>query len=643
MNDERKISRERYAEFLRAVCEYLEECGGSATRPEVFSTLQPRLALSEYELSKNNSGYERWRQAIVFAFIGFQKAGYLKRGGGTWRLLDAGREAMHAMSPLEMLNSANAKYGEWDDLRIKDPDEFDSAEDRAQMSGLSDAPGLRLWVVGTGTNASQWNQFRTGGVVCIGFSYGGQQLGDLATMSREAIHARMKDIAGKGNPSNDSLACWEFANRMREGDMVVARSGVGRTLGIGRVIGPYTFDPSAADFAHRRKVEWIDVHERVMPTGIRLPIKTLTEMSRYPDVVDLLIGRRSASAVALLETHGHDTKAIDAFFMQVPYDTDDETIEGEMDSGAMHDGSESDAPTIESIEPDWFGTRSELESILTALATKRAVVLQGSPGTGKTYLAQKIAHHFAGSMTRVHRVQFHPAYSYEDFVRGIRPTATGFRVENGPLVRISELAKQAPRQRFVLLIDEMNRGNVAKIMGEALSLIEADKRDPKHRVQLGLPYGDSHDFWIPENVSIIATMNTADRSIALVDYALRRRFAFIRLNPAYDSVKFSDYLLDQFAPSDGEAAPADDRSRGIVRAIIDSMREINKVVSAEKSFGDGFAIGHSFFCTFDDRGAEAPERWAARVVDHEIRPLIEEYCVEHTSLRKKLLELLPRF
>jgi len=93
MSDERKISRERYAEFLRAVCEYLEECGGSATRPEIFRTLQPRLALSEYELSKNNSGYERWRQAIVFAFIGFQKAGYLKRGGGTWRLLDAGRVA----------------------------------------------------------------------------------------------------------------------------------------------------------------------------------------------------------------------------------------------------------------------------------------------------------------------------------------------------------------------------------------------------------------------------------------------------------------------------------------------------------------------------------------------------------------------
>ena len=181
MSDERKISRSRYAEYFRAVCEYLEECGGSARVSDVMKALQSRLSLSEFELSKNNSGYARWHQAIAFTFIGFQKAGYLQRGGGTWRLLDAGRAAMHTMSPSEMLESAGTKYGEWDDLRIKEPDNFDSAADRSQTPDLSDSPSLRTWVVGTGTNASQWNQFRTGGVVCIGFSYGGQQLGDLAT------------------------------------------------------------------------------------------------------------------------------------------------------------------------------------------------------------------------------------------------------------------------------------------------------------------------------------------------------------------------------------------------------------------------------------------------------------------------------
>jgi 5-methylcytosine-specific restriction protein B len=298
---------------------------------------------------------------------------------------------------------------------------------------------------------------------------------------------------------------------------------------------------------------------------------------------------------------------------------------------------------LKSIEADWFGPSTELAEILAALATKRAVVLQGSPGTGKTYLAQKLAHHYAGSMERVHRVQFHPAYSYEDFVRGIRPTGTGFAVENGPLVRISEEARRAPREQFVLLIDEINRGNVAKILGEALSLIEVDKRDPKHKVKLGLALNGDYDFWIPPNVAILATMNTADRSIALVDYALRRRFAFIRLTPAYNRSEFKDWLLDQFSPGAGESLPSNDQSKAVALAITETMIAINEHIVSDKAFGDGFAIGHSFFCTYEPRHGEAPQRWANRVFEQEIGPLIEEYCVEHPSLRKKLLALVPNF
>jgi 5-methylcytosine-specific restriction protein B len=270
-------------------------------------------------------------------------------------------------------------------------------------------------------------------------------------------------------------------------------------------------------------------------------------------------------------------------------------------------------------------------------------VLQGSPGTGKTYLAQKLAHHYAGSKERVHRVQFHPAYSYEDFVRGIRPTANGFAVENGPLVRISEEARRAPNDRFVLLIDEINRGNVAKILGEALSLIELDKRDPKHKVKLGLALNGDYDFWIPPNVAVLATMNTADRSIALVDFALRRRFKFISLVPAYDRSAFKDWLFEQFAPGAGESAPASDRSSSIGSTIIDAMNAINALIVSDKSFGKGFAIGHSFFCTYEPRDGFAPERWAKHVFEEEICPLIDEYCVEHPVLRNKLLALVPSF
>jgi 5-methylcytosine-specific restriction protein B len=195
----------------------------------------------------------------------------------------------------------------------------------------------------------------------------------------------------------------------------------------------------------------------------------------------------------------------------------------------------------------------------------------------------------------------------------------------------------------VLFIDEINRGNVARILGEALSLIEGDKRDAKHAVKLSLAVDGKHDFWIPPNVVVLATMNTADRSIALVDYALRRRFAFIRLEPAFGRDEFKDWLLDQLAPSRDESGIATDQSKLIVSRIVESMSAINELITKEKSFGEGFAIGHSFFCTFKAGAVETAERWANDVFAQEIVPLIDEYCIEHPKLGKQLKELVPKF
>jgi 5-methylcytosine-specific restriction protein B len=138
-------------------------------------------------------------------------------------------------------------------------------------------------------------------------------------------------------------------------------------------------------------------------------------------------------------------------------------------------------------------------------------------------------------------------------------------------------------------------------------------------------------------------MNTADRSIALVDYALRRRFAFFRLEPAYDRPAFLNRLMDQFAPSADEAGSASDQSRVIARRIVDAMQEINAAITAERSFGREFAIGHSFFCKFDSQQRLGPAQWASRVFSQEICPLIDEYCVEHPKLRDKLFSLIPSF
>ncbi|MFM1868077.1 MAG: hypothetical protein RL591_1485, partial [Planctomycetota bacterium] len=498
----------------------------------------------------------------------------------------------------------------------------------------------RIWLIGTGSDGAMWDRFRSKGEIAIGFTYDGKQVGDLSRMTTEQIAERIRTLSGKRSPKNDTRACSEFSRTMREGELVIARMGNSRLLGIGRIASPYAFDASASDYAHSRKVEWIDTHDRTMPEGVLLPTKTLTEMSRYPDYSDLILGRRTSTAETYLESVGHDAASIDAFFAQLPYATGTPPT---LPVEAPVEAAEESSPSLDSISSDWFGTRDDLESISAALATKRAVVLEGSPGTGKSFLAQKMALHIAKSRDRVYRVQFHPAYSYEDFVRGIRPSMTHFAVQNGPLVRIAEAAKRAPDQDFVLFIDEMNRGNVAKIFGEALSLIEADKRDPSCTVQLGLAHEGSHDFWIPRNVAIIATMNTADRSIALVDYALRRRFSFFRLTPAFAKPKFIDGLIEQLAPSQDEETRMSERSRETARKIVDAMKSINEVLVGNRSFGDGFAIGHSYFLTYESRPGETPERWANRVFQQEIRPLIGEYCVEHPVLREKLLELVPTF
>ena len=170
-----------------------------------------------------------------------------------------------------------------------------------------------------------------------------------------------------------------------------------------------------------------------------------------------------------------------------------------------------------------------LKEIQTLLKEKNQVIFQGPPGTGKTYVAQKLAEHLAGSKDRVALVQFHPSYAYEDFVQGYRPTTlkngqAGFELRNGPLVRIAKRAQDDPDGNYYLIIDEINRGNLAKIFGELYFLLEY--RDQT----INLQYSDK-PFSLPKNLYIIGTMNTADRSIALVDLALRRRFYFVEFHP----------------------------------------------------------------------------------------------------------------
>lgn len=275
-----------------------------------------------------------------------------------------------------------------------------------------------------------------------------------------------------------------------------------------------------------------------------------------------------------------------------------------------------------------FTTPDALDAILARLKRKKALILQGPPGVGKTFIARRLAFALMGERDerRVAMVQFHPSYGYEDFVQGYRPTRTGLERRDGVCHQFACLARNEPDRDWFFIIDEINRGNLAKIFGELLMLIEADKRGPDHAIPLTYSDGPEETFQLPANLHFIGTMNTADRSLAMVDYALRRRFAFVTLEPALDSPAFADWLKERNASDD------------MIALIRSRIGNLNAVIEKERDLGPGFRIGHSFFCPGPDDIPD--EAWYREVIAGEIQPLLEEYFDARDRVEKLVTELL---
>lgn len=258
------------------------------------------------------------------------------------------------------------------------------------------------------------------------------------------------------------------------------------------------------------------------------------------------------------------------------------------------------------LEPD------EINRVLTLWRAKKNVILQGPPGVGKSFAARRLAYALMQSADheRVDFVQFHQSYSYEDFVEGFRPSGNGFVLRQGKFVEFCQRAARDVARPYVFVIDEINRGNLSKILGELMLLIEPDKRDAKW--SMALAYG-GEPFHVPANVHLLGLMNTADRSLAVVDYALRRRFAFVNLEPKLHSTKFLS-LLSEVGVDEQLATKLLQRIGGLNDAITQDVTNL----------GPGFAIGHSFFCDGPSQG-ESAAAWYERVVLTEIVPLLQEY------------------
>ena len=271
--------------------------------------------------------------------------------------------------------------------------------------------------------------------------------------------------------------------------------------------------------------------------------------------------------------------------------------------------------SIESIlEEGCFIESARLEEILEHFQLKKNLILQGPPGTGKTWLARKLAFALIGHKDegKVQAVQFHPNLSYEDFVRGWRPSGGGrLDLVDGSLLEMIEAAHSDPDSDYVMVIEEINRGNLAQVFGEMLTLLEVDKRKKSEALALSYRKSDGERVYIPDNVYIVGTMNIADRSLALVDLAFRRRFAFEELEPTFgqpwrDWVNLNCRIDTQFLAD-----------------IEEKLDNLNRQIAEDRNLGRQFRVGHSYVTP--SAVIPDPLTWFVRVVEKEIGPLLDEY------------------
>ncbi len=307
-------------------------------------------------------------------------------------------------------------------------------------------------------------------------------------------------------------------------------------------------------------------------------------------------------------------------------DPDIDATEAETDESIQPSLESAETPSynLQGIITDGcFLEQSKLETILNRLKVKKNLILQGPPGTGKTWLAKKLAFALIGQKddSRVRRFQFHPNLSYEDFILGYRPNdESKLTLVKGPFLETVTRARDDQSNDYVIVIEEINRGNPAQIFGEMLTLLEADKRNPDEALRLAYSSSDSdQSVYIPSNVYVIGTMNVADRSIALVDLALRRRFAFIDLEPVFGEV-WRNWVHEQCGVA-----------LDFLSTIEQKMTTLNERIEGDHSLGSQFCVGHSYVTPAPGTHIDDPVEWFRDVVDTEIGPLLDEYWFDNVS------------
>lgn len=444
-----------------------------------------------------------------------------------------------------------------------------------------DVETIHYWLYSPGEGAEIWEDCYDNGIMAIGWD----KIGDLSQYSSKTeMKEAMKNNIDPERPYTMAAhATWQFANSMKPGDVVFAKKGRNTVIGRGVVLSDYEFDDSREYTKNIRKVKW--THKGEWPHPGQAAMKTLTDITSFTDYVDKLQSLFESDEV-------NDVEPEEATYRSYGKDK-----------------------FLEEVYMD----ETNYNTLVGLVQKKKNVILQGAPGVGKTFVAKRLAYSIMGvkDPNRVMMVQFHQSYSYEDFIMGFRPTEKGFELNRGAFYSFCKNAEIDSENDYFFIIDEINRGNLSKIFGELFMLIENDKRG----VELKLLYSDEK-FSVPDNVYIIGMMNTADRSLAMLDYALRRRFAFYEMRPGFNTNGFIQYR------------------KGLNNAkfdkLIQCVEQLNESISMDESLGEGFCIGHSYFCNLD----EISEQTLAAIVEYELIPLLKEYWFDDSVKVKTWTENL---
>ena len=439
-----------------------------------------------------------------------------------------------------------------------------------------DRDAISYWMYAPGEQAAFWDEYFQEGIMGLGWN----KIGDLKDYRKQDdLIAPLKlNYGEESSQVQNANMLYSFAYDMKPGDIVFAKKGRSLIVGRGVVVSDYYYDGKHETHPHLRKVKW--THKGEWKSDSMLAMKTLTNITRDTDLVKQLNN--------LID--GNSAKHVES--------TSDKLLpKTEIN----------EAYTTKNFLEEVFVTEDDFLKLRNLLLRKKNLILQGAPGVGKTFAARRLAYAIMGEKdeSRVMQVQFHQNYSYEDFVMGYKPNENGgFYLSYGIFHKFCRRASIDKDRLYFFIIDEINRGNLSKIFGELLMLIESDYRDKP----IQLSYNDE-TFAVPSNIYILGMMNTADRSLAMIDYALRRRFSFFEMKPGFETDAFNNYILGW----------SNQKLKSLINAIID----LNKVIADDDSLGSGFCIGHSYLCNFDN-GYDLES-----IVEYDIIPMLREYWFDN--------------